>query len=131
AVAARSPRLYLSGMNPRTRKLLIWLGLILLVVLAFGAWVWHGNPSDRSVDQTSGKQPLLVEAESETIPSVGLAKTVGWQATEAPKPARGLTVARFADGLDHPRTMLTLPNGDVLVAETNRPGGGGTGGITG
>ena len=40
-------------------------------------------------------------------------------ATEAPKPAEGLQVARFAEGLDHPRTMLTLPNGDVLVADIN------------
>jgi YD repeat-containing protein len=118
------------GMNPRLRKLLIWLGLILLVLLAFGAWVMHGNPSDRTVDQTSGKEPLLVEAESERIPSVGLAKTIGWRPNEAPTPARGLAVSRFAEGLDHPRTMLTLPNGDVLVSETSSPpreGGGVTG----
>jgi YD repeat-containing protein len=117
-------------MNPRLRKLLIWLGLILLVVLAFVAWVIHGNPSDRTTAQTSGTQPLLVEADSETIPSIGLAKTIGWKANEAPTPAKGLAVSRFAQGLDHPRTMLTLPNGDVLVAETSSPPRGG-GGVTG
>jgi glucose/arabinose dehydrogenase len=120
-------------MNPRLRKTLITLGVILVALFAFAAWVLHGNPSDRSIDQTSGKTPLLVEADSETIPSVGLARTIGWQAGEAPKPAPGLAVGRFAEGLDHPRTLLTLPNGDVLVAETNSPPreGGGSGGVTG
>ena len=117
-------------MNSRLRKPLIILGVILVVLVAFGLWVRHGNPSDRPVDATTGKEPLLVEAEVERIPSVGLAETIGWKAGEAPQAAQGLTVARFAEGLDHPRTLLTLPNGDVLVAETNSPpreGGGFTG----
>jgi glucose/arabinose dehydrogenase len=118
-------------MNPRLRKTLIITGLIVLALVLFGAWVVRGNPSDRTTDQTSGKRPLLVEAESETIPSVGLARTIGWQANKAPTPAKGLAVSRFADKLDHPRTMLTLPNGDVLVTETNSPGVGGSRGITG
>ena len=120
-------------MNPSLRKLLVTLGVILVVLFAFGAWVVHGNPSDRPIDATTGKDPLLVEAESETIPSVGLAKTIGWGAGKAPKPAQGLAVARFAERLDHPRTLLTLPNGDVLVAETNSPPreGGSSGGVTG
>ncbi|MBW8755432.1 MAG: sorbosone dehydrogenase family protein, partial [Sphingomonadales bacterium] len=120
-------------MNPRLRKLLITFGVILVVLVAFAAWVMHGNPSDRTTDQTSGKTPLLVEAESETIPSVGLAKSIGWQPGEAPRAVAGLAVSRFAEGLDHPRTLLTLPNGDVLVAETNSPprDGSGSRGITG
>jgi glucose/arabinose dehydrogenase len=130
AVAAPARRFYLSAMNPRLRKLLVWLVVILIALAAFGAWVAHGNPSDHTTDQTSGKRPLLVDPDSETIPSVGLAKPVGWGANEAPTPARGLAVARFATGLDHPRTLLTLPNGDVLVAETNSPPRSG-GGITG
>ncbi|MDR2857069.1 MAG: PQQ-dependent sugar dehydrogenase [Novosphingobium sp.] len=118
-------------MNPRLRKALIVLCLIVLALVLFGAWVLRGNPSERSTDQTSGTQPLLVEPESETFPSVGLARPIGWRAGEAPVPAAGLAVGRFAEGLDHPRTMLTLPNGDVLVAETNRPADGAGGGITG
>lgn len=117
-------------MTSTKRKLLIW-GLILLVVLTLVViWIRHGNPSDLSIDKTTGPRPTLVEAESERIPSVRLAETVGWKADEAPKAAQGLAVARFADGLDHPRTMLTLPNGDVLVALTNSPTRSG-GGITG
>ena len=115
------------------RKFFAWLGAVVLVLLVFGAWVMHGNPSSRDPAATTGKQPTLVEAESETIPSVGLAKSIGW-GSAAPTAAAGLAVSRFAEGLDHPRTMLTLPNGDVLVAETNSPprqNGGGGGGVTG
>jgi glucose/arabinose dehydrogenase len=117
-------------MKPALRKFLITVAVILVVLVAATLWIMRGNPSDRPIAATTGKDPVLVEADSERIPSVGLAKTVGWKAGEAPKAAQGLTVARFADGLDHPRTILTLPNGDVLVAETNSPpreGGGVTG----
>ncbi len=109
------------------RKLLIGLAVAVVILVLFGAWVAHGNPSDRPIEATMGKDPVLVEADSERIPSVGLAKTIGWQQGETPVAAAGLAVSRFATGLDHPRTMLTLANGDVLVAETNSPpreGGG-------
>lgn len=115
----------------RTRKLLIALGAAIVAIALFAAWVMHGNPSERSLSATEGKTPLLAEAEIERFPSVSLAKTVGWDASEAPAAAKGLAVVRFADKLDHPRTMLTLPNGDVLVAETSAPPGNGPGGITG
>jgi glucose/arabinose dehydrogenase len=112
----------------KLRKPLIWLGVILLVLALFGAWVLRGNPSKLDSAATSGRTPLLVEPDSEMFPSVGLAKTIGWPAGAAPTPASGLTVSRFAEGLSHPRTMLTLPNGDVLVAETNSPPRTGSGG---
>jgi glucose/arabinose dehydrogenase len=117
-------------MTTGKRKLLVTLGVIVLALVGLGAWLWHGNPSERSIDATTGKEPLLVEAESERFPTLGLASTIGWKPGEAPQAAGGLAVARFAEGLDHPRTLLTLPNGDVLVAETNSPPRGG-GGITG
>ncbi|MGJ8536840.1 MAG: PQQ-dependent sugar dehydrogenase, partial [Parasphingopyxis sp.] len=44
-----------------------------------------------------------------------------WEEGEMPTPAEGLAVNLFADDLDHPRWMLTLENGDVLVAETRQP----------
>lgn len=116
------------------RKLLATILVIVLALAAFGAWIWRGNPSDRTTDATSGKTPLLVEAESERIPSVSLPRTVGWKPGETPAAAKGFAVSRFAEGLDHPRTLLTLPNGDVLVAETNSParsGGGMTGFVMG
>ena len=108
-------------MSPRLRKFLIGLGVFVLVTGLFLAWVRHGNPSEHDIAYSSGKAPNLGEPDSEFIPSVGLAKAVGWAAGEAPAPAKGLTVGRFAEGLDHPRTLLALPNGDVLVALTNSP----------
>ena len=45
----------------------------------------------------------------------------GWPDNETPTPAQGLTVTAYRRGLDHPRWCYVLPNGDVLVAETNAP----------
>jgi len=55
------------------------------------------------------------------FPTVSVAEAIGWRADERPTPAPGLTVDAFATGLDHPRNVYVLPNGDVLVAETNAP----------
>lgn len=103
------------------RKLLIAFGIVVLAIAAFAFYVWYGNPSDRPIEATMGRDPLLVEPEERLIPSISLTEPVGWGEEETPDVAKGLTVSRFAEGLDHPRTMLTLPNGDVLVAETNSP----------
>ena len=118
-------------MEETKRKKLVWTAIVLIALILFGAWIWRGNPSDLSIARTEGKDPLLVEPDSETIPTVSLADTIGWQAGEAPTAAPGLAVSRFAEGLNHPRTMLLLPNGDVLVAETGSPRQGGSGGVTG
>ncbi len=108
-------------MISRKRKLAYWLIAILVALGLFYAWIRYGNPSDLNSDATSGKRPTLVEPDSEFFPSIILAKPVGWKEADAPKPAAGLAVSRFAVGLEHPRTLLTLPNGDVLVAETRAP----------
>ncbi len=68
-----------------------------------------------------GPKPTLPAPNPTLIPTVNVAKAVGWQGNAAPTPAVGLAVAAFARGLDHPRWLLVLPNGDVLVAETNAP----------
>lgn len=103
------------------RKFFAVAGVLILLLVVAGAWLAHGNPSDRSIAETTGPEPKLVEAESERFPSLGLAETVGWSGKAAPKPAPGLVVTRFSEGLRHPRTILPLPNGDILVAETNSP----------
>lgn len=112
-------------------KALAVLVLIILAVAGVIAWAQFSNSSDLPSDATTGINPTLVDPDPQSIPSVSLPKTVGWGPDGQPKAARGLAVSRFADKLDHPRTMLTLPNGDVLVAETNAPAGDGPGGITG
>ena len=55
------------------------------------------------------------------IPNVNIAPAEGWQKGAMPTAPAGFRVTAFATGLDHPRNLYTLPNGDVLVAETNRP----------
>jgi glucose/arabinose dehydrogenase len=55
------------------------------------------------------------------MPTVNVAPAAGWPAGKTPEAAPGLKVVAFATRLDHPRWLYVLPNGDVLVAETNRP----------
>ncbi len=71
---------------------------------------------------TFGPHPTLVDQHHSLIPMVKIAKVIGWPAGRTPVAPPDLKVAAFATGLDHPRWMLSLPNGDVLVAETNGPG---------
>lgn len=68
-----------------------------------------------------GKNPALPTPQSSLIPTVNIAPAVGWPNGVKPIPARGLAVNAFASGLDHPRWLHVLPNGDVLVAESNAP----------
>lgn len=118
-------------MSPFIKKSLVALGAVAVVLAGGIAYVRHGNPSKIPVEQMEGRNPRLAEPAPETFPSVALAKPVGWGAGEAPQAAKGLVVTRFAQGLSHPRTILTLPNGDVLVAQTGAPKGNEPGGITG
>jgi glucose/arabinose dehydrogenase len=68
-----------------------------------------------------GPQPTLPPPRSRLIPTVNIAPAVGWPTGMKPRAAAGLSVVMFASGLDHPRWLYVLPNGDVLVAETNAP----------
>ena len=68
-----------------------------------------------------GPSPTLPPPEKSLIPTVHVATATGWPADAKPAAAAGLAVARFADGLQHPRWLYVLPNGDVLVAETDAP----------
>ncbi|SLJ93321.1 PQQ-dependent sugar dehydrogenase [Novosphingobium mathurense] len=112
-------------------KALVVLAVLLVVLVGAIAWAQFSNSSDLPSDATAGKDPTLVDPDPQWIPSVSLPKTIGWAEGEKPVAAKGLSVSRFADKLDHPRTMITLPNGDVLVAETNAPAASKPGGITG
>jgi glucose/arabinose dehydrogenase len=78
-----------------------------------------------------GPNPQLPKPASSLLPTVNIAEATGWPAGKQPTAAPGLQVNAFARGLDHPRWMLVLPNGDVLVAETNKPKGKEPSGIKG
>jgi len=68
-----------------------------------------------------GPNPELPEPDPSLIPTVEIVPAAGWPEGAAPASAPGTTVTAFADRLDHPRWLHVLPNGDVLVAETNAP----------
>ncbi|HXL12360.1 MAG TPA: sorbosone dehydrogenase family protein [Bradyrhizobium sp.] len=74
-----------------------------------------------AAEQTFGPSPILPAPESSLIPTINIATATGWPAGGKPLAAKGMAVNAFVTGLDHPRTLYVLPNGDVLVAETNAP----------
>ncbi len=73
------------------------------------------------VESGMGPEPQLPPPRQALIPTVVIAPAKGWPAGRTPIAAPGLKANAFATGLDHPRWLYVLPNGDVLVAETNRP----------
>lgn len=70
---------------------------------------------------TTGPRPALPDPDKDLVPTVHIAPAKGCPANQVPIAARGLEVKAFASGLDHPRWIYVLPNGDVLVAETAAP----------
>jgi glucose/arabinose dehydrogenase len=69
-----------------------------------------------------GPNPVLPAPEHALIPTVDIAPAEPWPQGTHPIPAAGLAASAYASGLDHPRWLYVLPNGDVLVAESNKPG---------
>jgi glucose/arabinose dehydrogenase len=93
-----------------------YLAIIATAALAGCADVAHLPPM-----ADVGPNPTLPEPAGNLLPTVNVAKAIGWPAGATPSAAPGLRVSALASGLDHPRWLLVLPNGDVLVAETNAP----------
>jgi glucose/arabinose dehydrogenase len=93
-----------------------WLSLALVAGLA-GCGEHASLPPMASI----GPNPTLPPPNRTLIPTVVIAAAKGWPAGGKPIAAAGLAVASFADGLAHPRWLYVLPNGDVLVAESNGP----------
>ena len=79
--------------------------------------------SDFDISQQIGPDPVLPEPQSQLLPDLKVAEVVGWQDGETPTVPEGLTVTAYATDLANPRTVHTLPNGDVLVVQGRAPGG--------
>lgn len=94
--------------------------LALLIMLA-GTLAACGESSTLQISDGTGPSPNLPEPNKTLIPTVNIAPAIGWPEGVKPTAAPGLQVSAFAEGLDHPRWLYVLPNGDVLVAETNAP----------
>jgi glucose/arabinose dehydrogenase len=103
------------------KKILITLVVLLLVGGAVIWWATRPVPATKSLEDTTGTNPTLAEPDEQTIPTVGVARPIGWGADGVPEAAEGLTVNRFAEGLEHPRVLYSMPNGDVLVTLSNAP----------
>ena len=80
-----------------------------------------GEVAKLPVAAGTGTNPTLPEPNKTLLPTMNIAPAQGWAEGTKPTPAAGTQVNAFATGLDHPRWLYVLPNGDVLVAETNAP----------
>ena len=80
-----------------------------------------GDTATLPVGAGMGPRPQLPAPRKDLITTVNIAPAKGWSAGDKPVAAAGLVVTAYATGLDHPRWLTVLPNGDVLVAETNAP----------
>lgn len=102
-------------MRRRYREILIVGG----VVAALAACGQSQGQQGGSVGY--GPNPALPKPNKTLLPTVKVSDVVGWPAGITPQAPAGFRVQPFATGLDHPRWLLVLPNGDVLVAESNKP----------
>jgi glucose/arabinose dehydrogenase len=92
----------------------------LIVAAALGALAC-GSASRLPTATGTGANPVLPPPKHSLIPVVNVVTAKGWTGNATPIAAEGMSVAALARGLDHPRWLYVLPNGDVLVAETNAP----------
>jgi glucose/arabinose dehydrogenase len=103
------------------KKIAIGLVVLAVVLVAIGWWILRGDPAEHSLEDVTGTDPVIAAPDPQTIPTVDVAAPVGWAEGQTPEAAQGLVVNRFAEGLEHPRVIYTMPNGDILVAESNAP----------
>jgi len=104
-------------------RILKWIGILLVLLVIVGAVLIYTAGDTATLPQEAGygARPALPAPHPTMLPTANFASAIGWPPGGSPKPANGLKVQAFADKLDHPRWLLVLPNGDVLLAETNSP----------
>lgn len=113
------PALSLSLPPPSAQRRRILSVITLLVALGLAGC---GDMAKLPPMADMGPTPELPPPVRQWIPTVNIAPAQGWPAGQVPQPMAGLQVTAFATGLAHPRWLHVLPNGDVLVAEANKPG---------
>ena len=100
---------------------LVFVVAMLSTGLASAGIACSSEQATLTVAQGTGPDPVLPAPHHTLIPTIRIAPATGWSADAKPVAAPGLSVDAFATGLDHPRWLYVLPNGDVLVAESNAP----------
>ncbi|MBZ9872829.1 sorbosone dehydrogenase family protein [Mesorhizobium sp. BR1-1-9] len=105
--------------DPSGKRSAYGAGLVLLCVATLGT----AGCSDDAADPSTqiGPNPNLPEIQQYLFPPMHLASVVGWKKDETPKVAQGLRIHALATGLQHPRSLYVLPNGDMLVVESKAP----------
>ncbi|RVQ08709.1 PQQ-dependent sugar dehydrogenase, partial [Sinorhizobium meliloti] len=99
-------------------RFFIGTGLLLLALAGCS-----DDGADFDVSQQIGPDPVLPEPTSELLPDMKVAEVVGWQDGKTPSVPDNLVIAAYAKDLANPRTVHTLPNGDVLVVQSREPSG--------
>ncbi len=99
-------------------KIFIRYSVLWILIVSFAGC---NSTSQLPVSSGFGANPVLPQPESSLIPTVNVVQATGWTNDQKPIAAQGLVVNAFARDLNHPRWLYVLPNGDVLVAETNAP----------
>ena len=97
----------------------ILAGTLALACLGLGAC---SHKAQYTPAEQSGNNPPLPSPHNFLVPPMRVPNGVGWKAGQTPQVAGGLKIEKIASDLKHPRQLLTLPNGDVLVVEANSPG---------
>ncbi|WP_430913491.1 PQQ-dependent sugar dehydrogenase [Methylobacterium sp. sgz302541] len=97
------------------------LAVVLLGGAGFVRFVMYPESASLDAAEGTGPSPTLPKPNPTLMPTVNIARVARWEKGAKPVAASGLRVAAFADGLEHPRWLHALPNGDVLVAESNKP----------
>ena len=108
------------SMKNRSIALALVVSLVLVLVVIVGFSIFGGTAALPPLSGY-GTDPKLPTPDQRLIPVINVANATGWQNGEKPIAAESLQVTPFASGLNHPRWLYVLPNGDVLVAETNAP----------
>jgi glucose/arabinose dehydrogenase len=101
--------------------------IALASVIALTAGCAGSSPPEDSPQASIGAAPELPSPQKKAIPTLKIAPATSWAPGEKPSAPAGFSAARFAEGLDHPRELYVLPNGDVLVAESSSEPGKVTG----
>lgn len=97
--------------------------IFIIAAIGFGYYITRPDEAQIPIEQLSGPNIDLSEVgpRKQSFPTVSVAEVDRWTKDETPVAAKGLKVERFAEGFDHPRNIYVLPNGDMLVVETNSP----------
>src|SRR3978361_1833081 len=95
------------------------LAALLFAIAGLGLAGCDNNAGDPA--RQIGANPVLPALQQYFMPPIRIAEAVGWGKAENPNVPQGLQIHALATGLEHPRSVYVLPNGDILVVESNGP----------